>query len=132
MITAMKAGETLRVSTFRMLLSEFNYKNIDLQRELTDEDAMGVIQKEVKKRREAIESFTAGGRTEQAEKEKQELAILQTYLPEMMTEEQITARVKELNLPKDFAQAMRIAAPEFKGKAEGKMVAEAVKQWLSS
>lgn len=80
LIDALKKGEALRVSTLRLLLSEVNYKKIDVQRELTDEDVIVVIQKEAKKRREAIESYILGNRPEQAESEKKEQEILQSYL----------------------------------------------------
>lgn len=131
-VTALKAGEGLRVSVLRMLSSEFNYKKIEVQRELTDVDVISVIQREVKKRQEAIASFTAGGRTEQAEKERQELLILQEYIPKQMSEEEVKGEIERMNLPKDFVGAMKIASPEFRGKADGKMVAELVKKWLSS
>lgn len=78
---AMKAGDSLRVSVLRMLLSAFNYKKIDLQRDLTRVDEIAVTQNEAKKRREAIESYRAGGRKELEEQESRELEMLQTYLP---------------------------------------------------
>lgn len=78
---AMKMGDSLKVSVLRMLLSAFNYKKIDLQRDLTEADEVAVVQNEAKKRREAIESYRAGGRKELEEQESRELEMLQTYLP---------------------------------------------------
>lgn len=125
---AMKAGDSLKVSVLRMVLSAFNYKKIDLQKDLTEADEIAVLQNEAKKRREAIESYRAGGRTEQEEQEAKELEILQAYLPEQMGEEEIRNEIKKLNLPSDFGQAMKIAAPMFRGKADGGMVARIVRE----
>lgn len=134
LIGAMKSAEKLRVSVLRMLLSEINYKKIDLGRELTDEDIAGVVRKEVKKRREAIESFTAGGRTEQADSEKAEMVILETYIPIQMTEAEVRSEVQmqlqKIAEPdrKIFGNVMRIISPLFRGKADGGMVAKIVKE----
>lgn len=125
---ALRAGETLKLSVLRMLVSELGYKQIEVQRDLTDEDVVVVLNKEAKKRREAIESFTKGYRLEQAQKEQQELEILQVYMPKMMGEEEVRAELSKMDLPKDFGQAMRIAAPAFKGKADGGTVARIVKE----
>ena len=128
---AMKSGDGLKVSVLRMLSSEFNYKAIEVQRELTQEDVLAVLNKEAKKRREAIDSFGKAGRPEQVEKEKKELEILSVYLPTLMSEDEVRAEIAKLDLPKDFGQAMRMASPLFKGKADGGMVANIVKQIIS-
>ncbi len=125
--TAMKAGDPLRLSVLRMLASALGYKQIDLHRDLTDEEVISVIGNEAKKRREAVESYTKAGRADSAEKEGQELKILQAYLPTQMTEDEVKAELVKLELPKDFGQAMRVAAPMFKGKADGSLVAEIVR-----
>ena len=131
LVAAMKSGDGLKVSVLRMLTSELGYKRIEVQRDLTDEDIILVLNKEAKKRREAIESFGKAGRTEQVEKEKKELEILSVYLPILMSEEEVKAEIAKLDLPKDFGQAMRVVAPMFKGKADGGMVANIVKQLVS-
>jgi uncharacterized protein YqeY len=133
--TALKAGDTLRTSVLRMLLSEINYKWIDLQRELTEADIVGVIAKEMKKRREAIDSFTAGGRSEQAASEGKELEILQKYLPAQMTEKEIEIEIEKIikdNKIGDFGQMMKIVAPQFRGKADGSTVAQIVKKMIEN
>ena len=127
---AMKSGDGLKVSVLRMLSSEFNYKAIEVQRELTQEDVLAVLNKEAKKRREAIDSFGKAGRPEQVEKEKKELEILSVYLPTLMSEDEVRAEIAKLDLPKDFGQAMRMASPLFKGKADGGMVNRIVKEKL--
>lgn len=128
---AMKAGDKFVVETLRLLVSEINYKQIDLGREMTDADVAGVIEKEVKKRREAVAAFTAGSRPEQAKAEEKEIQLLAAYLPQQMTREEIVQELKTMNLPKDFGQAMKIVAGVFKGKADGRMVADLVKELIS-
>lgn len=126
LVVAMKSGDALKVSVLRMLISALGYKQIDVQKDLTDEDVTAVVQNEAKKRREAIESFEKAGRSESVAKEKQELEILQTYMPKMMSEEEVQEELSKMELPKDFGQAMRIAAPAFKGRADGSLVARLV------
>jgi len=137
LILALKAGESLRVSVLRMLLSEINYKKIAVQRDLTDTDIVDVIQKEVKKRREAIESYNQAGRTEQANTEKQEMEILQAYLPKQMNEKDLRIEIeKEINkldeaTKSNFGQVMKVVLPLFKGKADGALVAAIVREYVS-
>ncbi len=136
LVVSMKAGDALVTLVLRMLLSEMNYKKINVQRELTDADIRDVVAHEVKKRREAIESYTAGGRPEQAQTEQQELEILSKYMPKMMDEEEIkTSVIKILESisiedRKEFGKVMKVAAPQFKGRADGAMVAKVVKECL--
>ena len=125
---AMRAGDALRVSVLRMVLSAFNYKKIDLQKDLAEADEIGVVKNEDKKRREAVESYRAGGRKEQEEQEAQELEILMAYLPKQLDEEEIKTEVSKLELPKDFGQAMKIVSPVFRGRADGGLVAKIVKE----
>ncbi|MCH8244690.1 GatB/YqeY domain-containing protein, partial [Patescibacteria group bacterium] len=91
---ALKAGEEIKVGTLRMVLAFLINKEKDLPadrkgKELSDEEVMDVLQTEAKKRREAIEAFEKGGRPELAEKEKKELEILKTYLPEQLSAKEI-------------------------------------------
>lgn len=128
---AMKSGDALRVSVMRMVLSAFNYKKIELQRDLNEADEVAVVQNEAKKRKEAIESYRAGGRIEQEKQEAQELEILQAYLPKQMTEGEIRNEIGErryLEGISDFGQAMKIVSPVFRGKADGALVARIVKE----
>ncbi len=134
MTRALKAGESLRVLTLRMLLSEINYEQIRVQREITDADVVGVVAREIKKRREAIESYKAAARTEQADSERVEMEILQEYSPKMMSEAEVKTEVQKVisglggEEKKNFGQVMRVVAPVFKGRAEGAVVAAAVKE----
>ena len=131
LVAAMRSGQALKLSVLRMVSSELNYRKIEVQRELTDEDVVVVLNKEAKKRREAIASYTAANRPEQVKKEEEELAILQAYLPTLMSEDEVKAELFKLELPADFGQAMRIAAPLFKGRADGSLVAKLVNEKIT-
>ena len=127
-VAAMKAGAALRLSVIRMLQSAIGYKQIELQQELTDADVLVVIASEAKKRREAIASYQAAHREAQAAQEQQELAILQAYLPAQLSEKEIQTELSKLQLPPDFGQAMKMASPLFRGRADGSLVARLVNE----
>lgn len=133
MVAAMKSGDALKVSVLRMVLSELNYKKIELQKELTDEDVIGVLNREVKKRREAIAAYRAGGREDSALGEEKELEILSGYLPIQLSEDEIKdqiSKIKEIEGMTDYGSIMKIVAPMFKGRADGGLVAQIVKRNL--
>lgn len=133
MLAAMKAKEPLKLSVLRMLVSELGYKKIDAQRDLTDEDVVSVVQKEAKKRREAIEAFGTAGRQEQVEKEQKELEILGAYLPVQMTEDEVRKEIRDLGELRgigDFGKTMKVAMEKLRGKADGATVAKVVKEIL--
>lgn len=132
LVAAMKSGQALKLSVLRMLLSAINYKQIELRHELTDEEILTVIGSEAKKRREAIASYQAANRDSQAAQEQQELEILQAYLPAQLSVEGIRAELAKLQLPADFGQAMKIASPLFRGRADGGLVARTVKELVGS
>ncbi len=132
MTAAMKAKLPLKLSVLRMLQSAIGYKTIDMHHDLTDAEVLAVIANEAKKRREAIESYTAASRTDQANKEQQELEILQTYLPAQLSEEEIRIELAKLQLPTDFGQAMKMASPTFRSRADGAKVAAIVKEMLGN
>lgn len=133
---AMKNGDALKVGTLRFLLSAVHNREIELRgsgKELTDEEIIGVIGKQVKRHRESVESFAKGGRLDLVEKEKAELAILQSYLPEQMGEEEVRRLVKEaLKQLSDrgLGAAMRVVMPQLKGRAEGVVVRRVVGEEL--
>ncbi|OGD00827.1 hypothetical protein A2701_03935, partial [Candidatus Amesbacteria bacterium RIFCSPHIGHO2_01_FULL_47_34] len=96
MTAALKAGDAPRLLVLRMLVSEIGYKQIELQRELKDEDVISVIQREAKKRREAIESYREGDREDQALTEEKELEILLGYLPAQMGEGEVREEINKV------------------------------------
>jgi len=125
LIDAMKSKDTGKSSTLRMLQAAIKNKEIDMNRqEMSDEIILEVIAKQAKQRKEAIAEYEKGGRLELAEKEKQELAILERYLPEQISDEEITSVVKTIiddtkAEKSDFGKVMGIAAKQLKGKADG-------------
>lgn len=134
--TAMKAGEKIKVSTLRLTSSAITYGEKDKRRELNEEETMEVIVREVKKRREAIDEYSKAGREDLAGKEREEAAILGAYLPEQMSEAEITAAVKiaiedtgALG-PRDLGKVMGVVIPKTKGRADGKRVNEIVREIL--
>lgn len=92
---AMKAHDEKTVSTLRLLSSAFNYEKIAKQHELTEEEELAVIRKEVKQRRDSIEAYDKAGRSDLSEKEKVELDILSSYLPPEMSDEDLAKLVDE-------------------------------------
>lgn len=138
---AMLAKDELKKSVLRMLLSAINYYEIQkggAGYETSDEDVLAVIQKEVKQRKDSIEQFKIGNRQDLVDKETRELEILQTYLPKQMTEEEIREIVKEIisqigaTTVTDMGKVMAVVMPKLKGRADGSLVSQLVKQELSS
>ena len=125
---ATKSGDAVRRDTLRLLLSAMNYKQIDLQHDLSDEEVLAVINSEAKKRRESILAYETNNRPELAVSEKAELLVLESYLPKQLSEEEIRAEIATLDLPSDFAGSMKIVAPLFKGRADGKLVAKIINE----
>ncbi len=133
---AMKSKDMDKVSTLRLLLSEIKNKEIDKRGELTDEEIYAVIQKSVKQRKESIEQYRSGGREDLVEKEQKELEILEKYLPEQLSEDEleriIDEAIKETEATtlKDLGKVMRVVMPKVKGRADGKLVNEMVRKKL--
>ncbi|MDO8447093.1 MAG: GatB/YqeY domain-containing protein [Deltaproteobacteria bacterium] len=134
---AMRSQDKLRLSTIRMLLSAVKNKEIDLRVELTDEEVIETITSQVKQRRDSIEQFTNAGRLDLAEKEEAELKILQGFLPEQLTPEEIDSEVEkavveaEASGMKDLGKVMKLLMPRVAGRADGKLVSEKVRERLS-
>jgi uncharacterized protein YqeY len=133
---AMKARDDLKVSVLRLLRSAIHNAEIDKQRTLTDDEILGVIQSEVRKRRESIEAFQLGGRQDLVEREQAELAILEGYLPKALTREELEALVREtvrevgaLSV-RDMGKVMSALMPKVRGRADGREVSNLVRQIL--
>lgn len=132
---AMKAHEETKVSTLRLLSSAFNYEKIAKQHDLTEEEELAVVRREVKQRRDSIEAYDKAGRSDLSEKEKVELVILQEFLPPEMSDEDLTKIVDEaMNIIKPTGlQDMGKVIGFVKGKApnaDGGKVAQMVKSKL--
>jgi uncharacterized protein YqeY len=137
---AMLAKDEFKLSTLRMLKSALQYYEINkggAGYSATDEDIMDVVEKEVKKRRESIVMYKSGGRNELAEKEEKELQILQAYLPEQMSEDEVKKLVDEAvnstgaSTMQDMGKVMGALMPKVKGKADGNLVSRLVREKLS-
>lgn len=137
---AIKARDELRSSTLRMVLSAITNAEVagKTSRELSDDDIIGVLSTESKKRREAADAFADAGRTEAAEKERAEAAVIADYLPQQLTEEEIRALVSEtissLGVGDDgmrsMGRVMGALQPQVKGRADGGAVAAEVRRQL--
>ena len=138
LVEAMKAKDALKVSTIRLISSTIKNREIDGRVELDDEAVLGVLSTAAKQRRESIEQYEKGGRQELADKEKAELAIIQTYMPSQLGRDEIVAIIKEAVSEtgaagaKDMGKVMKALMPKVKGKADGKLVGELVKEVLGS
>lgn len=95
-IAALKARDEKKLSTLRFLLSEIKNEQIDKQKELTDEDVVAVIRKQVKKLEDAAVLFEKGGRSEMVEDNKTQITILQTYLPAEISDEELQTRIQKI------------------------------------
>ena len=133
---AMKAHDELKVSTLRLLSSAIKNKEIDERKPLDDEGLLAILSTAAKQRRESIEQYEKGGRQDLADKEKAELAIIQGYLPQQLSKEEVAALIKETIAEtgaagaKDMGKVMKALMPKVKGKADGKLVNELVKELL--
>src|SRR5512133_2838485 len=136
--TAMREKAQLRLDTIRMLKSAIKYREIELMKPLDDAGILGVISSEVKRRRDSVEQFRAGNRPDLADKEDAEIAILQGFLPQQLTAEELVAKVdaavKQVGAQgmKDMGAVMKALMPEVQGRADGKAVSDLVKARLTA
>ena len=128
MKTAMKAREKVKLGTIRMLISALKNKAIDLRADLTEEDVIAVLTSEGKKRRDSIELYRKGEREDLAEIEEVELALILTYLPKQLTDEEVAVMVDEViaqtgaSAKSDMGKVMGAMMPKVKGLYDGKKV----------
>src|SRR5712671_1266328 len=137
---AMRAKDTRKLGVLRMLKSALKYTAIaksGAEAELTDAEAVQVIRKQVKQRQDSIESFEKGGRAELAAKEKEELAILQSYLPQGMSADEISKIVRETiaevgaSSKAQMGAVMKAVQAKVAGRADGKTLSAEVQRQLS-
>jgi uncharacterized protein len=137
--SALKNRERLELTVLRMLQSAIKNREIEnKKRELTDEEVIGVISTEIKKRREAAKEYEKVGRPDAAADEKAEMNILMKYMPEQMGETQIRSLISkaitdtESSGMKDMGKVMKEVMPKVKGKADGALVNKLVKEGLEN
>ena len=134
---ALKKGDKIRLSTLRLLSSALNYEFIEKQHKLSGEEELVVVRREAKKRKEAIEAYKKAGADERAQKEQEELEILQEYLPAEMSQKElekiVDQTISEVGAKSmaDMGKVMGATVAKVKGRAEGKRILELVKSKLS-
>lgn len=138
MKAAMKAKDSLRLNAIRMIRTAIKNREIEERHELDDQGVIGVLSTLVKQRKESAQVYREGGRPELAEKEEQELAIIQEFLPAQLGETElraiIEAAVSETGAAtmKDMGKVMKVVTGKTLGRADGRLVSELVKARLSA
>jgi hypothetical protein len=138
MVLAAKAKDKVRLSAIRMIKTGIHNKEIDLKRKMNEAEFLQLLSTMVKQRKDSIEQFQKGGRTDLVEKETAELKVIQEFMPEQISEEDVNREIemviKEVGAVgiKDMGKVMKVLMPKLTGKADGKMVGEKVKEKLSS
>jgi uncharacterized protein YqeY len=133
---ALKAGDRTRLDTLRLLATAARNREVELGRDLSDEDLVEVAAREVKRRKEAAEAYERGGRPELAQKERNEQAVLEAYLPEPLSEEEVRAAVDEAIAatgaagPDDLGKVMGQVMGRLKGRVDGSEVNRLVRERL--
>jgi uncharacterized protein YqeY len=137
-IESMKAKQELRLSTLRMVKSALKNKEIDKRAALDEKEELQILSTLIKQRKDSVEQFTRGNRPELAQKETEEIAIIEAYMPKAIGEEEITATVKsviaEMGSPtmKDMGTVMKNVMARFGNvRVDGKIVSESVKRELA-
>lgn len=137
MKSALRARETARLSAVRLLLAAIKQREVDERRELSDADVVAVIDKMLKQRRDSISQYDAAGRTDLADAERFEVTILQDYMPQGLSQDEIVAAVAAAVTesgaagPQDMGKIMAILKPKLAGRADMAAVSQLVKAQLA-
>lgn len=137
MRAAMKARESVRVSTLRMLMTSMKNAQVEAGHELEDDEVLAVVVKEAKRRKESIEAYTDAARPDLAEKEQAELVILESYLPEQMSDDELASVVDAAIVEagasdvRQMGAVMKLVMAKVANRADGKAVSAMVKSRLS-
>jgi uncharacterized protein YqeY len=135
-ISALKSGAKDKLSTLRMLSAALKNKQIDKRRSLTEDEVAETVRSLIKQRKDSIEQFGKGGRQDLVDKETAEVAVLEVYLPQQMSREEIEVMVRDAVAQtgaqgaKDMGKVMKALIPLVGGRADGKLVSELVKHAL--
>ncbi|HEX8787229.1 MAG TPA: GatB/YqeY domain-containing protein [Telluria sp.] len=137
MKTAMRAKDSERLATIRLILAEIKRKEVDERIELDDAQVTAVVEKMIKQRKDSITQFESGGRQDLADKEKSELTVLSAYMPAGLSDEEVAAEVQAAIAasgaagPQDMGKVMGILKPKLAGRADMTSVSAQVKKALS-
>lgn len=135
---AMKAGDEVRKRTLRMLISSIKLREVDQQSELQEAEILSLVQKEVKSREETIEEAKIAGREDLIESSDAEIEVLQQYLPEPLSEDELNALIDQAiqksnaSGPQDMGQVMKEIMADVQGRADGKIVSNMVRTRLEN
>lgn len=135
--SAMKAQDKLKLSVIRMVKSAMQMEELNKKRELTDEEVIDVISKQIKTRKDSIKEFEKGAREDLIEATSKEIDILVTYLPKQLTDEEVMEIIKKVfdeikpESPKDMGKIMKAVTPLVKGKADMGKVSSIIKSKLN-
>jgi hypothetical protein len=134
MLAARKAQDKHRTLVLGTTMAALKNRQIELQRPLTDADAVEVLRKGIKTRRESVEQFSAAGRQDLAEKEAAEIRVLEEFLPPDVDPNEIRAAVREVIAggATDIGKVMGQVMPKFKGRADGKVINQIVREELQA
>ena len=136
--TALRESDRLKLSAIRLVKAEVKNRQIERGRDLSDEEILSVISMLAKQRRESIEQFSKGGRNDLADQERRELAILQVYMPQQLSPEELDSLILQAiqesaaRDEKDMGKVMKVLMPRVKGVSDGKAVNNRVKELLLS
>ena len=135
---AMKKGETIRLSVFRLLKSAVKYYQVEKKlAEVSDNDFLGVVRKQIKQRHDSVDAYKQGGRDELVAKEQEEIRILEEFLPPSMSEADLEKLVKDtlqelgVSSKKEMGRAMKAVNEKVAGRADGKTVSQIVQRNLA-
>ncbi len=137
MKSAMRAGEKDKLGTIRLILSAIKQVEVDTRKDLDDTEVLSILDKMVKQRRESIAQYEKAGRDELAEKERQEITIIQTYLPAQLSESEINNLIEEAiqatgaESMRDMGKIMGMLKPKLQGRADMSAVSASIKARLS-
>jgi len=137
LVKAAKSKDKIRLSALRLIKNGVHNREIDLKRELAEAEFLQVLAGMVKQRRDSIEQFEKGNRMDLVEKETAELKIIQEFMPQPFSEEELTAAIEKAVAetgaagPKDMGKVMKALMPVISGRADGKLVSEKVKARLT-
>ncbi len=137
MVAAAKAKDALKLGAIRMIKTTLHNREIDAKRELNEAEILQALSAIVKQRKDSIEQFKAGKRQDLVEKEEYELAVVQAFMPQQMSAEEVEAEVVKAiseagaTSVKDMGKVMKVLMPRIAGKADGKLVSDTVKAKLA-
>lgn len=135
MKSAMRAKDSVRLGTIRMLTAAIKQKEVDERKDLTDADVLSIIERMIKQRRDSISQFEAGGRQDLVDQEKAELDVLSTYMPAALSmdeiEKEVLVAVVNATGPQDMGKVMSVLKTKLAGRADMSVVSGMVKKALT-